>query len=93
MPSSQIIAEAVKCSTVAHLFHFYTVLCEIVSIPRRTPGAWVVNDGNELGKGAKGAAQANNTSNEIDVPAERVDARDLARRCLIAAGREMGVPL
>ncbi|OBZ73105.1 Protein MON2 [Grifola frondosa] len=34
---SQLIADAVKRSTKAHLFHFYPILCEIVSIPRKTP--------------------------------------------------------
>ncbi|KAF8639344.1 hypothetical protein AX17_001563 [Amanita inopinata Kibby_2008] len=34
---SQLIADAVKRSSIAHLFHFYPVLCEIASKPRRTP--------------------------------------------------------
>ncbi|KAF7290808.1 Protein MON2 [Mycena indigotica] len=37
----ELIADAVRRSRVAHLFHFYPLLCEIASIPRRTPAAWV----------------------------------------------------
>ncbi|KAK7030884.1 Endocytosis and vacuole integrity protein [Paramarasmius palmivorus] len=39
---SQLIADAVKRSSVAHLFYFYPVLCEIASIPRKTPTTWTV---------------------------------------------------
>ncbi|KAF8129901.1 hypothetical protein EV363DRAFT_1399707 [Boletus edulis] len=41
LPPSVLIADVVKRSSVAHLFYFYPVLCEIASIPRKTPAAWV----------------------------------------------------
>ncbi|KAF8550522.1 hypothetical protein OG21DRAFT_397414 [Imleria badia] len=41
LPPSALIADVVKRSSVAHLFCFYPVLCEIASIPRKTPAAWV----------------------------------------------------
>ncbi|ESK90972.1 hypothetical protein Moror_16370 [Moniliophthora roreri MCA 2997] len=34
---SQLIADAIKRSPVAHLFYFYPVLCEITSVPKNTP--------------------------------------------------------
>ncbi|KAF8879578.1 guanine nucleotide exchange factor in Golgi transport N-terminal-domain-containing protein [Infundibulicybe gibba] len=37
----KLISDAVKRSSVAHLFHFYPVLCEIASMPRKTPSGWV----------------------------------------------------
>ncbi|PPQ88757.1 hypothetical protein CVT25_008627 [Psilocybe cyanescens] len=33
----EVVADSVKQLTVAHLFHFYPVLCKIASIPRRSP--------------------------------------------------------
>ncbi|KAG2106226.1 uncharacterized protein F5147DRAFT_233970 [Suillus discolor] len=36
---SALIADVVKRSPVAHTFYFYSVLCEIASIPRKTPSA------------------------------------------------------
>jgi hypothetical protein len=35
----ELVSDSIKRSTVAHLFHFYPVLCEIASIPRRSPTA------------------------------------------------------
>ena len=37
----ELVSDSIKRSTVAHLFHFYPVLCEIASIPRHSPTAWV----------------------------------------------------
>lgn len=44
---SLLLADAVKRSTIAHLFHFYPVICEIASIPRRTPSTWVMLQNGE----------------------------------------------
>ncbi|KAJ7597649.1 guanine nucleotide exchange factor in Golgi transport N-terminal-domain-containing protein [Mycena floridula] len=44
---SVLIADSVKRSSVAHLFHFYPTLCEIASIPRRAPSSWVQEKGAE----------------------------------------------
>ena len=48
-----MVSDSIKRSTVAHLFHFYPVLCEIASIPRRSPTAWVqasTSDSDKRGK-------------------------------------------
>ncbi|KAJ7449990.1 hypothetical protein B0H11DRAFT_323334 [Mycena galericulata] len=76
---SLLIADAVKRSSVAHLFHFYPVLCEIASIPRKTPSSWVLS---------RAADKA--SSPERDEVTE-LDARVLARDCLKEVGREMGM--
>ncbi|KAJ7472175.1 hypothetical protein FB451DRAFT_1351838 [Mycena latifolia] len=76
---SLLIADAVKRSSVAHLFHFYSVLCEIASIPRKTPSSWVLS-----------RAAGKEASPEGEEAAE-LDARVLARECLKEVGREMGV--
>jgi len=34
----------VKRSSRAHVFHFYTLLCEIASVPRKAPNAWITAD-------------------------------------------------
>ncbi|KAJ7102802.1 hypothetical protein C8R44DRAFT_682224 [Mycena epipterygia] len=75
---SLLIADAVKRSSVAHLFHFYPVLCEIASIPRKTPSSWVLT-------------RAADKSSSEGVEATELDARVLARECLKEVGREMGV--
>ncbi|KAJ7664366.1 hypothetical protein DFH06DRAFT_322458 [Mycena polygramma] len=76
---SHLIADAVKRSSVAHLFHFYPVLCEIASIPRKTPSTWVL------------PRAAGRSSSSEDDEAIELDARVLARECLKEVGREMGV--
>jgi len=34
----------VKRSSRAHMFHFYTLLCEIASLPRKSPNGWIAAD-------------------------------------------------
>lgn len=93
---SQLIADAVKRSSKAHLFHFYPVLCEIVAIPRRTPSAWVPTSALSLPKSALSSAGTKDPSGEAsrDVdhgsPVE-LDARSLVKECLREVGKEMGV--
>ncbi|KAI9435094.1 hypothetical protein H4582DRAFT_1817945 [Lactarius indigo] len=88
LPASELIADSVKRSSRAHVFHFYALLCEIVSIPRKATSAWVTAD--RLAGGV-----------HPDHPLGRVaghghlvslDARELARECLREVGRELGVP-
>ena len=74
-----MIADAVKRSTKAHLFHFYPILCEIVAIPRKPPTAWVMT-------GAHRAADSGK-----DGLAVELDARTLVKDCLKEVGRELGV--
>jgi hypothetical protein len=50
----ELVFDSIKRSTVAHLFHFYPVLCEIASIPRRSPTAWVqasASDSDKVNRG------------------------------------------
>ncbi|EIN06524.1 hypothetical protein PUNSTDRAFT_90162 [Punctularia strigosozonata HHB-11173 SS5] len=42
---SALVADAVKRSARAHLFHLYPVLCEIATVPRKPPSAWVDTNG------------------------------------------------
>ncbi|KAI0086033.1 guanine nucleotide exchange factor in Golgi transport N-terminal-domain-containing protein [Irpex rosettiformis] len=94
---SKLIADAVKRSTKAHLFHFYTVLCEIVSIPRKAPSAWVMSQGPRLAdlklsgeesitKEIERLESASTTGKVVEL-----DARQLARDCLKELAEEMGI--
>jgi hypothetical protein len=63
LPPAGLIADSVKRSSRAHLFHFYTLLSEIASVPRKAPSAWITADrlvaasgGPGGSKGEKGAA-------------------------------------
>ncbi|KAF9010067.1 hypothetical protein BDQ17DRAFT_1273776 [Cyathus striatus] len=78
---SALIADAVKRSSIGHLFHFYPVLCEIASIPRRTPSVRVIP--NAQGIKVNGKDQFHGVS--------EIDSRTLARECLLQVGKEMGV--
>ena len=93
---AKLIADAVKRSSRAHLFHFYPVLCEIVSIPRRSPSAWLPPDALSLPNSALSprgtAASGGEASSDADHgrPVE-LDARSLVKECLREVGKEMGV--
>ncbi|KZT66278.1 hypothetical protein DAEQUDRAFT_470892 [Daedalea quercina L-15889] len=93
---AQLIADAVKRSPKAHLFHFYPVLCEIVSIPRRSPSTWVPPDALSLPNSAlspRGSAASGGEANgdaDHGRPIE-LDARSLVKECLKEVGKEMGV--
>ena len=50
----ELVSDSIKRSTVAHLFHFYPVLCEIASIPRRSPTAWIQTSALESDKANRG---------------------------------------
>ncbi|KAG6901567.1 hypothetical protein C0995_010501 [Termitomyces sp. Mi166 len=87
-----LMADVVKRSTVAHLFHFYPVLLEIASTPRKAPSAWVVPT-----KAMSSAGPLTNGYTIFDsdaqgnVNAVELDARTLAQNCLKEVGKEMGV--
>ena len=95
-----LISDAVKRSSVAHLFHFYPVLCEIASIPRKTPSAWAlpsptsphpsVNGVNDTKAGHPRTSTLSNSSSQ-EARLIELDARALARSCLKEVGKEMGV--
>ncbi|KAF8626562.1 hypothetical protein AX15_004804 [Amanita polypyramis BW_CC] len=102
---SQLVANAVKQSSIAHLFHFYSVLIEIASKPRQTPGmpissttAAPTKNGRTLpspvNKLPKSSSDKQKMSGITDSGQEEVvelDARVLARMCLKEIGKEMGV--
>ena len=88
MSASALIADAVKRSTKAHLFHFYPILCEIVSIPRKPPSAWVLASAHRASNGPKSEPGHASSS---EGPAIELDARSLAKDCLKEVGRELGV--
>ncbi|CDO76858.1 hypothetical protein BN946_scf185033.g55 [Trametes cinnabarina] len=100
---SELIADTVKRSTKAHLFHFYPILCEIVSIPRKTPTAWVMSAAPRGMAGTSEATSADvrNSISWTDVAnglvkeghATELDARMLVKECLREVGRELGVGL
>ncbi|PPQ90332.1 hypothetical protein CVT25_007734 [Psilocybe cyanescens] len=92
----EVVADSVKRSTVAHLFHFYPVLCEIASIPRRSPTEIRIH--RSLQTRADKIEVANGGTDTLDLSGTdggavaELDARTVARECLKEIGREMGVP-
>ncbi|KAG6810738.1 hypothetical protein H0H92_010542 [Tricholoma furcatifolium] len=86
---AQTIADAVKRSTTAHLFHFYPVLLEIASIPRKLPSTWVAPTKAPSSTGPFANGDAKTDSEKQDVV--ELDTRTLARTCLREIGKEMGV--
>ncbi|KAJ3930574.1 MAG: hypothetical protein NXY57DRAFT_300956 [Lentinula lateritia] len=96
MPSSltskTLILDAVNRSSVGHLFKFYTLLCEIASVPRRTPEAWVhIRPASASIASRYSEEQDPKVEGRIDHQLEHLDARSLAKECLKIIGSEMGV--
>ncbi|KAG1719544.1 uncharacterized protein EDB91DRAFT_1240566 [Suillus paluster] len=90
---SMLIADVVRRSPVAHLFYFYSVLCEIASIPRKTPSAWVITNSSppETDQERRGhSVQPRIGALEKGGDAMEVNARTLAREALKVLGKEMG---
>jgi hypothetical protein len=84
-----LITDAVRRSSKAHLFHFYHIFCEIASLPRKTPSAWLSSPPEHTaGDGRSRIAQE---ENERMGDFMEFDARTLARECLKAIGQEMGL--
>jgi hypothetical protein len=44
LPPAELIAVSVKRSSRAHMFHFYSLLCEIASVPHKAPIVWISVD-------------------------------------------------
>jgi len=95
---SALVADAIKRSTKAHLFHFYSIFCEIVAIPRKTPSAWMMSKTSDEDQvkdaaGAKSIAKWDSVrsteANEGKVV--ELDAKQLARDCLKELSEEMGI--
>ena len=103
LPASKLVADVVKRSRKAHLFHFYGSLCKIAALPRKTPSAWIhSSEENDT------AAMAHSTlpfkwewDDDLTLSSivhaastislEEYDARTLASSCLREIGRELGV--
>ncbi|TBU23332.1 hypothetical protein BD311DRAFT_674190 [Dichomitus squalens] len=88
VPPSTLIADAIKRSTKAHLFHFYPILCEIVAIPRKTPTAWITMVTRSMSDAAQPKSMDEHPTTSTAV---EVDARTLVKDCLKEIGRELGV--
>ncbi|KAJ3975915.1 hypothetical protein EV361DRAFT_886314 [Lentinula raphanica] len=94
LSSRASISDAVKRSSVGHLFHFYALLCEIASVPRRTPEAWVHIRPLSAGSVSHLSEEKHTQGDgQIDGHLEHLDARMLAKESLKIIGNEMGVPL
>lgn len=102
LPASELIADSVKRSSCAHVFHFYALLCEIVSVPRKAASAWIAADRlvapalvkpGDMDKGSTAAVHVHHSFGRVG-PGHLVplDARALARECLREVGHELGVP-
>ncbi|KAG1803198.1 uncharacterized protein BJ212DRAFT_1304669 [Suillus subaureus] len=88
---SALIADVAKRSPVAHLFHLYSVLCEIASIPRKTPSAWVIMNSSPPEKERGGNfLQPHIGVLEDGGDVMEVDARILARKALQVLGKDIG---
>lgn len=83
-------------SSIAHLFQFYDVLCDIAAIPRKTPSAWVMAEApspispSSPVKGS-GLSLSSRTRYSGQDGALQLDARVLARECLKLVGQEIGI--
>jgi hypothetical protein len=105
LPPAKLIADSVKRSSRAHMFHFYSLLCEIASVPRKAPSAWISADRltvlsgvpaekgkKEMETAATGRTHRANGSGPGPTHLVSFDGRELARECLKEVGRELGVP-
>lgn len=96
LPASALLPDIVRRSSVAHLYHFYTILCELSSIPRQTPSAWIPSPPPTPASSACSRAPEDKpnpsapSANVIRSEATVVDARGLARECLKVLGKELG---
>ena len=103
LPPAELIADSVKRSSRAHMFHFYSLLCEIASVQRKAPSGWISADRLAVLSGAPAEKEKemetaptgrnHHPSSSRLGPGRLVslDARELARECLKEVGRELGV--
>src|SRR5260221_14674864 len=90
--TKELFADSAKRSSVAHLFHFYPLLCELASIPHQSPSYHSVQNGVRGSSVSDGKSVKDNYNRSMRGSAvvER-DARHLAMECLKKIGREMGL--
>lgn len=84
-----LITDAVRRSSKAHLFYFYHIFCEIASLPRKTPSAWLSSHSEH--HACEGESRIVQEEQEKSKDFVELDARTLARECLKAIGEEMGL--
>ncbi|KIL71464.1 hypothetical protein M378DRAFT_65148 [Amanita muscaria Koide BX008] len=87
---SQLIADAVKRSSIAHLFHFYSVLTEIASKHRPLPAMSISALNGAMSQSPRLDTHTSDKTTTDD-SIHDLDARLLARTCLWEIGKEMGV--
>jgi hypothetical protein len=104
LPPAELKADSVKRSSRAHLFHFYIRLCEIASVPRKAPSAWISADRLDVLPGVPAEKEKeiepaatgwpHHPGSDKWGPCHLVsfDVRELARKCSNEVGRELGVP-
>ena len=83
----ELFADSAKRSSVAHLFHFYPLLCELASIPQSPSYHLMQNGSRDSMRSVSNEKSVNRGSSAV---VER-DARHLAMECLKRIGREMGL--
>jgi len=88
--TKELFADSAKRSSVAHLFHFYPLLCELASIPHQSPSYHSVQNGVRGSSVSDGKSVKDDHSMRVSAVVER-DARHLAMECLKKIGREMGL--
>ena len=101
---AELIVDSVKRSSRAYMFHFYSLLCEIASVPRKAPSAWISADRLAVLSGLPAEKEKKETEPAATGRAHHpsssrpgpgfvsFDGRELARECLKEVGRELGVP-
>ena len=101
LPAARLIADAVRRSAHGHLFHFYTLLYEIATVPGIPPTATMKPpthgpDGKVVQFSSVGgfpSGVVGSDADNDDTPGVEVDARQLAKDCLKQIGREMGAEI
>jgi len=101
---AELIVDSVKRSSRAYMFHFYSLLCEIASVPRKAPSAWISADRLAVLSGLPAEKEKKETEPAATGRAHHpsssrpgpgfvsFDGRELARECPKEVGRELGVP-
>ena len=107
LPAPALIADAVKRSSKAHIFHFYGIFCDIASFPKKTPTAWIIPDTPRHSRwtSSEGAPEEGSPDQfpvgvvgakppaGQSLAAVEFDARDLSKACLKEIGKEMGAEI
>jgi hypothetical protein len=105
LPPAKLIADSVKRSSRANLFHFYSPLCEIASVLHKAPSACISVDRlavlsgvpaekerKEMESAAIGRTHHASSSRRGPGHLVSFDARELVRKRLKEVRHELGVP-